>query len=245
MKKFIFILTTLLLLGGCAGNSDKIKETSPETLYNKAMKDFKEERYTLAGENFRKLEELYPFTSYSSKSIIMSAYSYYKAGKFDDSLAIIEYFKKINFQNDYLEYMYYLEILNKYRQLEKSNKKDFSKIKEILKNIDDFMFIYNDSEYIDDIIKFKNDINEDAVKSELNIAKFYIRDNNLIGAINHLKNAMENYPISIYTPEILYRMYVLFKHIDYKKEYIKYYNILETNYSDSKWFKYAKDKENK
>lgn len=245
MKKYIIILSTLLLLDGCTNNIKKIEENSPEILYNKAMENFNKKNYLIAGENFKKIEELYPFTPYAGKSIIMAAYSYYKSSKFEDSLTIIENFKKINFQDDYLEYMYYLEILNKYRQLQKNNKKDLMKIKETLKDIDNFFIIYKDSEYKKDIINFKNTLNEYAVKNELDIARFYIKNNNLIGSINHLNNIMENYPISIYTAEVLYRMYVIYKHIDYKKEYIKYFNALEINYNDSKWFKYAKNKENK
>ncbi len=105
MKKYIIILSAFLLLNGCVNNTKKIEEISPEILYNKAMKSFEKKNYSIAAENFGKIEELYPFTKYAEKGVIMSAYSYYKANKFNDSLIIIDNFKKKKFKAATPEFM--------------------------------------------------------------------------------------------------------------------------------------------
>lgn len=244
-KNFL-VLVICYIVTSC--NSVKKKEqlipnNSPEFLYEEAMKNFNKKKYNFAGDDFKKIEELYPFTAMAGKSVVMSAYSYYKAGKFDDSLLIIDYFKKINIRSEYLEYMYYLEIVNKIKKLEKHNKKDLLKINEVIKDIDNFKVIYDDSEYDESLMDFRRKLNDAAIKNELNIAKFYINVNDFIGALGHLNVIMNNYQESSYTPEVVFRLYTLYKHIEYKDGYEKYYKILENNYNKTKWYRYAKNKE--
>jgi outer membrane protein assembly factor BamD len=212
-----------------------------EDLYSISINNFNKKFYHIAAEGFEEIEEKYTFTPFANKSMIMAAYSYYKAKEYDDSLKIIDFFKKINFDSANLEYMYYLEILNKNKQIEKS-KKDLAKVEDTLENINDFFHMYKNSKYEDDLLNRKKYLIQVAIENELNVATFYISQNNLVGAINHLSSVINKYPVSEHTPEILYRIYNLYRHINYEYGYKKYYEILKTNYPDTKWFKYATNK---
>jgi outer membrane protein assembly factor BamD len=240
MKK-LFVIFLLLFNVACTTKKKELKVVTAEDLYNISLHNFNKKFYHIAAEGFEEIGDRYVFTQYANKSMIMAAYSYYKAKDYDDSLKIIDFFKKINFDSSNLEYIFYLEILNKSKQIEKS-KKDLAKVEEALQNIDDFFHTYKKSKYEDDLLNKKKFIIQIAIENELNIATFYISQNNLVGAINHLNNAMNKYPISEYTPEILYRIYNLYRHINYEYGYKKYYEILKNNYSNTKWFRYATNK---
>ena len=236
IKKFL-LLFILLLTVSCASNKDKVDVILTEQeMYDVAMKHFDDKLYRTAAENFEKIEEKFVFTPIATKSIIMAIYSYYKAKKYDDSLRLIEYYKKINFSNEYLNYIYYMEILNKYAKSQKA-KKDLNLLNELLNDIN--TFARYDTKYRDDVLSKRQKIINTAAYNELNIYHFYMEQNNLIGAMNHLQNVMDNYPENKYTPEVLYRLMLLYKHINYKEGVNECLNLLEKNYKKTKWYRYA------
>jgi outer membrane protein assembly factor BamD len=59
--------------------------------YNEAMKHLKNAEYLLAAEQFEKIEDENPFTKEAVNGLVMSAYSYYKANEFDESIRVIDY----------------------------------------------------------------------------------------------------------------------------------------------------------
>lgn len=233
MKKIFFIFFIFLI--SCT-NGKKDVVLTEQDMYNLAMNEFKDKMYRTAGESFEKIEEQFIFTPIATKSIIMSIYSYYKANKYNDSLRLIDYYKKINFDDEYLDYVFYMEILNKYSKIQKS-KKDISLMRELLANINNFAV--KDTKYREDILKKRKLVIDDIVDSELNIYDFYIKSNNLIGAINHLQNIIYVYPDTKYTPEILYKLSMLYSHIGYKEGVDNCVNIIKENYKNTKWYKYV------
>ena len=210
MKKYIFLLFCFLM--ACNNVKNSSVKLTEQDMYNEAMNMLNEKMYRTAGESFEKIEEKFVFTPIATKSIIMSIYSYYKAKRYDDSLRLIEYYKKINFDNQYLDYVFYMEILNKYDKMQKS-KKDVVLMKELLANINDF--VKKDTKYKDNVLTKRDKVINNIVKNELDIYDFYIRNNNLIGAINHLQNIIYNYPNNKYNPEILYKLLLIYEHIGY------------------------------
>lgn len=218
--------------------AEDLEQVSDQTLYLQAMENFNNGYYGLAGKEFEEIENKFVFSPLATKSIIMSMYSYYKAKKYDDSLRLIQYYKKINFDSDYLEYISYMEILNKYNKIMRS-KKDLVLMNELYIDIENILNSYSNSIYRDDILTKKNVVINNIIKNELLIYKFYIDNNNLIGAINHLKVILNNFPQSDYTAEILYRLLILYKHINYKDGINDCQNILKNNYNNTKWYKYA------
>ena len=234
----LLLLVVLLLTVSCVSNK-KNKESvvlSEQEMYDLAMKNFDEKLYRTAAESFEKIEEKFVFTPIATRSIIMAIYSYYKAKKYDDSLRLIEYYKKINFSNEYLNYIYYMEILNKYNKSQKA-KKDLNLLNELIADINNFARY--DTKYKDDILNKRKKVVDRAVHNELNIYHFYMEQNNLIGAMNHLQNILDNYPENKYTPEVLYRLMLLYKHINYKEGVDECLNLLEKNYKKTKWYRYA------
>jgi outer membrane protein assembly factor BamD len=241
VKKFVAVLLEVMAVACAQGSTKKVaKVPTVEKMYETSINDLNKKRFRSAADGFEQIEELYAFTPHANKSVVLAAYSHYKAGNFDDSLKMVEYFKKINFDDSNTEYMFYLEILNKAKQVEKS-RKDLEKMKETIKDIDNFLYNYPNSEYGSDVQNRRKHLVELAIKNELNIATYYINRNNLIGSLDHLNNVVE-YLDSKYAAEILYRIFNLYKHINYEDGYKTYYGVLRNNYSNTKWFRYANSK---
>lgn len=236
MKKSLFLYFVLcVVLVSCADKKKEMEVITPNKLYERAMNNLKKNKPNEAAKDFERLEAENPFSEYSSKSIIMAAYSYYHDSEYDDSLSVVNYIKKTSFEN--LDYIFYLEVLNKYEKFKKA-KKDLDLAKDLYKTICTALEKFPTSIYVDDLKEKKEMILENITKKEFNIVKLYIKEGNLIGSINHLREILGNYPDNKYTPQALYTMYALYKHIGYDFG-IKFYNdLLRNKYSDSQVIKY-------
>lgn len=242
INKFIFFVIFSCFLSSCNSAKqtiiDEISEKDENVLYSEAMQNYNKGYFKTAGDSFEKIESTFIFTPLATKSIIMGISSYYKAKKYDDSLRLIEYYKKINFSNDYLDYVLYMEILNKYAKSMK-NKKDLTLMNDLYLNIEYMIKNYSNSIYVEDVLLKKEKVINSIIKNELIINDFYINNNNFIGSINHLSKILEQFNNSSYNAEIYYKLIMLYKYINYKEGVDKYYNMLKNNYSESKWYKYA------
>ncbi len=238
MKKSLFLCVVLcIMLTSCASKKKEVEIIAPNELYERAMNNLKKDRPEEAAKDFERLEAENPFSEYSSRSIIMAAYSYYYAGEYDDSLLIVDYIKKTSFEN--LDYIYYLEVLNKYEKFKKA-KKDLDLAKDLYKTTCITLDKFPNSIYSGDLEKKREILLENIAKKEFNIVKLYIKEGNLIGSINHLREILGNYPDNEYTPQALYTMYALYRHIGYDFG-IKFYNgLLRNKYPDSQMIKYLK-----
>jgi outer membrane protein assembly factor BamD len=225
MKKLLPLLV-MTLLGSCASKQE-IEE--PKKQYAKAMRQFKDNRVAAAVENFHKLESTYDVPEYYYKGMLMAAYADYWRGKYDLSLKTIVSLKQLQF--DYLEYTYYLEILNEYGKVNKSQR-DLAIIKELFGHIDLMLKRYPESIYRQDLLEKQSRVLEYLAGGELNIAIYYIENNNLLGALNHLRYVEKNYPENKFSPEICFLLYRLYAHLDYAKGMDEYLNLLQQKYKN-------------
>ena len=228
--KILTYTVLLFVLVSCASKKKEIEIIPPDKLYERAMKKLKNNSPEAAAEDFERVEAENPFSKYSSKSIIMAAYSYYYAGEYDSSLSVINYIKKTSF--DYLDYIYYLEALNKYEKF-RSAKKDLDLTKDLYKTINIAINKFPDSMYVEDLRQKFDIVLESLAKKEFNIVKFYISQGNFIGALNHCREILFNYPENKYTPNTLYAIYTLYKHIGYDFGANTYSDLIKAKYPKS------------
>jgi outer membrane protein assembly factor BamD len=220
MKKTLCLLNIVFCLTSCAGKQADDAVLSKEALYDRAKTHLFHNDFVLAANDFEKIEEMYPFTREASKGVLMASYSHYKSKNYDESLRLIEYCKKINFNNANLEYLHFLEILNNLGKIEISSK-NIDLVNSTLKLIDSFIARFSENNiYAEYLLQQRRELANLHVKRELEIVDFYISDNNFLGAINHLKNI--EYYSDKYYDEINFRFYELYRHINYKNGMQKY-----------------------
>lgn len=231
MKNFFSLFLILILLSSC-------KTTQKLSAYDDAMKSLKTGDYTVAAEKFEKIEDDQPFTKDAVNGLIMASYSYYKAHDYEDSIRVINYFMQTNPINENLSYMYYLKGLNYYDRIKSS-----SKARDLLENahstFKELLYKYPNSKYIEDSQLRLEKVETYLSGNELNIANFYLKRKNYIGAANHYINILNQYPKSQYVPEALYRLIEINNILNIKFEAIQYYKLLNDNFKDSIWIKYS------
>lgn len=210
MRKY-FIVFFIVFLTACSTTKNK-KEFDFDGEYNRALHEIKKSHFYSASEMFEKIN--LDGTKLDDKSMILSAFSYYKSKQYTESLNAIDFFEK-NFPfHDEIIYMNYLKILNYFRRLEYVGKG--ADLAETGYNLcKTFLAKYKNSIYRDDVLSkleiFKNYI----VANELEVVRFNLSRNNFVPALKRLDYIRKNFDDNLYRDEVYFRYIEIYKYVGY------------------------------
>tara|TARA_Y100001970_G_C14136019_1_gene804309 strand:- start:18 stop:851 length:834 start_codon:yes stop_codon:yes gene_type:complete len=236
---FILILLTLLF-SACSRDENRSVQipSSKEqaiNIYQEALRDLNEGQYFIARKKFDQSESLLPQTQWAAKSALMSSYCYYSLNQYDEAVLNLERFIKTYPADKNVDYANYLIAISYYEQI-LDEKKDLEPLKLSKKTIESFLIKYPETDYAMDL-KFKLDliINQMAAK-EISIARYYIKNEKWIPAINRLKIIVEKYDRTIFVEEALYRLVEIYYRIGLESEAEAAAALLGYNYNSSEWY---------
>ncbi len=99
----------------------------------------------------------------------------------------------------------------------------------------DLIYKYPNTEYAKDAQSKLERIETFLSGNEMDIANYYFKRKNYIGAINHYTKVLKDYPKSDFVPEALYRLVEINSLLNLNFEAKKYNEILTTNFKDTTW----------
>ncbi len=239
-SKFVFFLITLFFIFSCS-NPDKelvyqpTNKLNPFNLYKEGLDAFEINDYFFASKKFSEAELNFDKVELAAKSSIMSSYSLYGIGFYEEALENLERYLKTYPADKNVIYAHYLIAIIYFEQIE-DEKKDLKPLIDANNKIDFFLSEYPNSDYAIDL-KFKKDLilNQLAAK-ELFVAKYYISTQKWVPAINRLKVIVNEYDKTIFIEEALHRLVETYYHLGLEGEAKKYAKILGYNYNSSEWF---------
>lgn len=238
-RKIILVLFSIFFLTECAKKGEvEFKppdENKSYEIYNEALNALNEGEYFFAAQKFSEAEKILPIVDQSAKALLMSSYCFYSINFYDDAISSLENFLRKYPADKNVEYAEYLIALTNYDQI-LDEKKDIMPLLKTQKIITDFIKKYPKSDYSLDL-KFKLGLiqNQLAAK-EVYIAKYYIKTQKWIPAINRLKVVVENYEETIFIEEALHRLVEIYYNLGLIEESKKTAKILGYNYNSSKWY---------
>ncbi len=243
MKKILYYFFILFLISGCAKETveiDKIKDTDINQqmieAYNEGLKALDEGDGIYAAKKFSEAEILFPQSIWAPRSSLMTAYSYYSYGKYQDTIAEIERYLNTYPLHERKNYAYYLLALAYYEQIV-DEKKDINPILQAKVNFEIVLKDYPNSEFAVDA-EFKLDLIQEILASkEMYIGRYYIEKEKWIPAINRFKIVLNQYDTTIFVEEALHRLVEIHYKIGMIEESKKYANLLGYNYQSSQWYK--------
>jgi outer membrane protein assembly factor BamD len=225
MKKIFFIL---FLLVSCAPTQQYVYS------YDDAMEELKNGNYLIAAERFEEADSQNPFTSKAANGFIMSAYSYYKAGEYEESLRVIDYLLGTNPMNENLPYIYYLRAINYESQIT-SIRRARDIIEDSILAFYDVLNKFPNSIYGNDASLRISKLKGFLAENEIFIGDFYLNDRNYIGAINHYKKVLE-YDTN-HREYALFRLMEINNFLNLKIETAQYYALLYKDFPNSTYLK--------
>ena len=241
MGKILIYLTLSLFLISCGGNKKdqaiKPPATNEEAVktYQEALNSLKSGNYFYASKKFSEAEGMLPEMEWAAKSALMSSYCLYNINAYDEAVVNLERFIRIYPASPHVSYAYYLIAISYYEQI-LDEEKDMQPLLISKKKIENFIKKFPNTDYTIDL-KFKLDlvINQLAAK-ELSIARYYIKNEKWIAAINRLKFIVENYDKTIFVEEALHRLVEIYYKIGLEEEARAAAALLGYNYNSGEWY---------
>ena len=240
----IICLILLFICISCSNNTssniDKNKNqlSEPEILYKLAKINFDEQKFELARQQFKEINKLFPLSNEAIQSEIMIAFIDYV--KMDYENAILNYRKIINKYPSHkeLDYLYYMIAICNYEQLQDEALDGYYN-ELALNSFNQVITRFPESKYAKDsrqkIILVKSNI---AAK-HMEIGRFYSNNKKYIAALNRFKIVVDEFSITKFTPEALYRMVEVYYEMGMYEDSYKTAALLGYNYPKSKWYKYS------
>ncbi len=237
--RFTLVILLIAFLNACSKDEIIYKPTEiidPYKLYKEGLEAFEKNDYFFANKKFSEAELNFDNSKFAAKSAIMSIFSLYGINFYSEADENLNRFFKVYPVDENIVYAHYLQALIYFEQMS-DEKKDIEPLLKAKKKIDFFLLNYPRTEYAIDL-KFKYDLiqNQLAAK-ELYVAKFYMKTQKWIPAINRLKIIITDFQNTIFIEEALHRLVEIHYHLGLEEEAKKYASILGYNYNSSEWFK--------
>jgi outer membrane protein assembly factor BamD len=227
-------ILAFLALAACAKDEEYVERPVHE-LYNEAMDNLQKEFYRDSSRLFDEVERQHPYSVWATKAQLMSAYSYYQNGRYDDAILALDRFIQLHPSNPDVPYAYYLKGLSYYEQI--SDVERDQKMTELaMGTLRELMTRFPNSKYAKDA-KVKIDLTVDHLAGkEMEIGRYYHRRGNYLAAINRFKTVISKYQTTTHVPEALHRMTEAYYALGLTQQARETAAVLGHNFPGSEWY---------
>lgn len=236
---FAAIVAGGLAVASCGSKPDPgavIDDPPAEQLYNQGLGLMQAGGLADAAKKFEQLDRLYPYSEYSRKALVNSAFAYYSNGKYQEAINSARRFLTLYPGSPDAAYALYIIGQSYYRQIP-----DVTRDQELTgKALDAYQELVNrfpDSEYSDDARAKIATIRDQLAGKEMEIGRYYLARHDYIAAINRFRDVVTNYQTTRQTEEALARLVEAYYALGVIPEAQTAAAVLGHNFPDSSWYK--------
>ena len=240
-KGFLILLLSVFLLFACSKKDNKKIVSQPTEkemvtlIYAEAVEALKEGDAFFAAKKFKEAESLLPQSEWAAKASLMASYAEYSRNAFSNSIFGLERHIANYPADENIPYAHYLIAMCYYEQI-LDEKKDLQPLLKAKARFEFIMLNYPDTDYATDA-RFKLDLIIDQLAAkEMSIARYYMKTEKWIPALNRLKTVVEEYDKTVFVEEALHRLVEVYYKIGLVEEAKQAASILGYNYQSSKWY---------
>lgn len=181
---------------------DETKSWSASKLYAEAKANLADGEYQSAIELYEKLEARYPHGAYAQQAQLETAYAYYKFEEPESAIAAADRFIKLHPRHANVDYAYYLRGLVTFPARKSifefifpqdESKRDPNSSLESFNYFSELVRKFPDSKYSKDAILRMRYLRNKVAKHELHVAKYYMRRQAYISAVDRASYVVEHY----------------------------------------------------
>lgn len=228
-------LVAALVLAACSTDEPEYVERPVEELYNEAVDSVETKEYSQAADLFLEVERQHPYSIWATKAQLMSAFSYYSDGQYDDSILAVDRFIQLHPGNRDIGYAYYLKALSYYEQITDVGR-DQRNTEQALVSLEEIIRRFPDSGYARDA-RLKLDLTRDHLAGkEMEVGRYYHERENYLAAINRYRTVIENYQTTTHVPEALHRLSESYIALGIEPEARANAAVLGYNFPGSEWY---------
>ena len=219
-------------------------EVSPEptdqeiaiSIYYEAVEALMEGDAFYAAKKFREVESLMPQDKWASKASLMASFAEYSRNAYSNAIFDLERHMKYYPADENMPYVHYLMAMCYYEQI-LDEKKDLKPLLKAKGRFEFIMQMYPDTDYATDA-RFKIDLIIDQLAAkEMSIARYYMKTEKWIPALNRLKVVVDQYDKTIFIEEALHRLVEVYYRLGLLEEAKQAASVLGYNYRSGDWYK--------
>ncbi len=236
-------------LSGCGLLPEVADETagwSAQRLYSEAKDNLNDGSYEKAIKLYETLEARYPYGRYAQQAQLEIAYAYYKDQEPISAIAACDRFIKLHPNHPNVDYAYYLKGLANFTEdqslfsqvsSQDMSERDPKAARDSFAAFKELVNLFPDSKYADDArARMKYLVNAISA-NDVHVAKYYLRREAYVAAVNRAKNVVVNYPETPSIEEALAIMAFAYDRLgitDLRDDALR---VLRLNYPNSKYAK--------
>ena len=247
-KKFLVTVAVLAassMLSGCAalglggggakpGSNTRYVARDVNTLYSAAKDKLDSKQYEVAAALFDEVERQHPYSPWARRAQLMSAFSYYMAQKYNESIQSSRRFLSIHPGNKDASYAYYLIALSYYEQISDVTR-DQKISEQALAALGEVQRRYPTSRYASDAT-LKIDLVRDHLAGKEWRLAVLPAPRALARVSPALPRGRREYDTTTHAPEALYRLTESYLAMGVPEEAKKAAAVLGANYPGSEWY---------
>ena len=240
-KVFLILLLSVFLLLACSkkDNTEIVSEPTEKemvvAIYAEAVDALKKGDAFYAAKKFKEAESLLPQSEWAAKASLMASYAEYSRNAFSNSIFGLERHIANYPADKNIPYAHYLIAICYYEQI-LDEKKDLQPLVQAKEKFEFIILTYPETDYAIDA-RFKLDLIIDQLAAkEMSIARYYMKTEKWIPALNRLKIVVEKYDKTVFIEEALHRLVEVYYKIGLVEEAKQAAAILGYNYQSGKWY---------
>jgi len=218
----------------------KYVERPVELIYAEAWKHIRERNWTAAAKQFDEVERQHPYSIWARRAMLMSAFSYYQANKYQDAINTADQYIQLHPGSQEVAYAFYLKAMSLYEQITDVGR-DQTNTEQALTALEDVVQRFPNTEYARDAL-LKIDLTQDHLAGkEMEVGRYYLRRGDYIGAINRFRVVVERYQRTPQIAEALERLTEAYYALGVYDEAKTAAAVLGANYPGSRWYQDSYD----
>jgi outer membrane protein assembly factor BamD len=230
----------VLLLSGCAHKASKkpelaYQERPVELLYDTGADRLDRHRWDDAVSYFEEVERQHPYSEWSRRAILMTAYAHYQSNSYTDAIGDADRFLSLYPGNPSAVYAYYLKAVCYFEQIVDVNR-DQAYTEQALAALREVVQRYPNSEYAQDARVKIDMVNDQLAGKEMTIGRYYLRQDDTLAAIGRFRTVVDKYQTTSHAPEALYRLVEAYLTLGLMDEAKRNGAVLGYNYPGDQWY---------
>ena len=237
------LVVVALAVSGCQSNGGDnidlamlVENIEPaDVLYNQGLANLNAGRLNEAAAKFEAVDRQHPYSEYARRSLVMSAFTQYRQGKFDEAINSSRRYLQLYPTSEDAAYAQYIIGLSYWRQI-RDVTQDQSDARRTVEAMQEVVQRWPESEYVEDAqqkIRFARD---QLAGKEMQIGRYYLERREYIAAARRFRNVVEQYGNTRQVEEALARLTETYYAMGLQSEAQTAAAVLGHNFPDSQWY---------
>lgn len=237
------VAAAAVALSGCSLVKKKhptlaYEERPVELLFSVGASNLDRHNWNDAVNYFREVERQHPYSEWSRRSILMTAYAHYEANNYAEAIADADRFISLYPGNAATPYAFYIKAICYFEQIVDVGR-DQAATEQAQQALGEVIKRYPKTQYATDSRLKLDMVSDQLAGKEMTIGRFYLRNGDPIAAIGRFRNVVGRYQTTSHAPEALYRLVEAYLTVGLVTEARQNGAVLGYNYPGDIWYRDA------